>query len=100
MRQRASEADEHVCNHLGCLSVSVSASAFRMLYRTELLDVFVLVQGNIAVLVLGISHSTIGACVLVEFSRAKGVLYALGIFAHGVFSAGHSDIINMLGRAQ
>eukprot|EP00959_Pyramimonas_sp_CCMP1952_P078448 1639614-Pyramimonas_sp.AAC.1 len=61
MRERASKADEHVCNHLGCLRVSAGAGKFRMLYRTELLDVCVWVQSNAAALILGISHSTFGA---------------------------------------
>eukprot|EP00959_Pyramimonas_sp_CCMP1952_P211565 4427489-Pyramimonas_sp.AAC.1 len=61
MRQRTPEADEHVCNHLGSLSVGVGAIKFRILYMTELFDAFCLVQSNIAVLILGISHSTVGA---------------------------------------
>eukprot|EP00959_Pyramimonas_sp_CCMP1952_P114950 2403268-Pyramimonas_sp.AAC.1 len=77
MRQRSSKADEHVCNHLGCLSVGAGAGKFRMLCRTELLDVLVLVQNSIATLVLGISHSTIGARLLVEPTLTKGVFYAL-----------------------
>eukprot|EP00959_Pyramimonas_sp_CCMP1952_P457068 9474241-Pyramimonas_sp.AAC.2 len=60
MRQRAPEDDEHVCDHLGCLNIGVGAGKFRMLYRTELFDVFILVQGDIAVLILGVYHSTIG----------------------------------------
>eukprot|EP00959_Pyramimonas_sp_CCMP1952_P132303 2766204-Pyramimonas_sp.AAC.1 len=61
MRQRAPEADEHVCNHLGRLSFSVGAGKFRMLYRTKLLDVFIVVRGDIAVLILAAYHSTVGA---------------------------------------
>eukprot|EP00959_Pyramimonas_sp_CCMP1952_P257452 5378751-Pyramimonas_sp.AAC.1 len=71
-----------------------------MLYRTELLDVFVLVQSNIAILILAISHSTVGVCVLVEFTLNKGALYALDMLVNGVLSAGHIDIINMFGREQ
>eukprot|EP00959_Pyramimonas_sp_CCMP1952_P003427 71758-Pyramimonas_sp.AAC.1 len=81
MRQRASEADEHVCNQLGCLSASASA-------------------GNIAVLILGIYHITIGACVFVEFTLAQSVLDAIDVFVHGVPSAGHIDGIDMFGREQ
>eukprot|EP00959_Pyramimonas_sp_CCMP1952_P047791 997692-Pyramimonas_sp.AAC.1 len=56
---RAPEADEHVWHHLGCLSVSVGAGQFGMLYRIEPFDLFILIQSDIAILVLGASHSTI-----------------------------------------
>eukprot|EP00959_Pyramimonas_sp_CCMP1952_P057416 1198610-Pyramimonas_sp.AAC.1 len=52
MRHRASKAAEYVCNHLGCLSVSVGAGKFRMLSKTELFDVFVLVHSSPVVLIL------------------------------------------------
>eukprot|EP00959_Pyramimonas_sp_CCMP1952_P056390 1177599-Pyramimonas_sp.AAC.1 len=94
----ASEVDEHACYHLGRLTVSVGAGKFKMLYTTELLDVFVSVQSNIAVLILGISHITIGVCVLVEFTLTKGVFYALDTLVNHVLSAGHIDIISMFGR--
>eukprot|EP00959_Pyramimonas_sp_CCMP1952_P272867 5704183-Pyramimonas_sp.AAC.1 len=71
-----------------------------MLHRTELLAVFVLVQSNIAVLILGIYHSAIGARVFVEFTLTKGVFDALDALANGVLSAGHIDIINIFGRKQ
>eukprot|EP00959_Pyramimonas_sp_CCMP1952_P008723 182522-Pyramimonas_sp.AAC.1 len=71
-----------------------------MLYRTELLDVFDLVQRNIAVLVLGLSHGTLGVCVLVEFTLTTGVFYGFGALVNGVLSAGHIGIINMFGRRQ
>eukprot|EP00959_Pyramimonas_sp_CCMP1952_P042866 896960-Pyramimonas_sp.AAC.1 len=100
MRQRTPEAGEQVCNHLGCLSVSVGAGRFTMLYGTELLDVFAFVQNNIAVLILGIPRSALGACVLVELTRAKGVFYTLHTLVIGVLSAGHIDITNMFGRKQ
>eukprot|EP00959_Pyramimonas_sp_CCMP1952_P089313 1868334-Pyramimonas_sp.AAC.1 len=77
MRQCASGADEHVCNHLGCLGVGVGDCKYRMLYMTERFDVFVLVQRDTAVLILGIYHGTIGACVHVGFALPKGVLHAL-----------------------
>eukprot|EP00959_Pyramimonas_sp_CCMP1952_P051566 1077460-Pyramimonas_sp.AAC.2 len=82
------------------MRVSVGACRPRMLYRTELLDVFVLAQSNIAALILGISHSAIGVCVLVEFTLAKNVFYAHDMLVNGVPSAGHIDIINMFGREQ
>eukprot|EP00959_Pyramimonas_sp_CCMP1952_P285093 5960875-Pyramimonas_sp.AAC.1 len=100
MRQRAPEADEPVCDHLGCLSDSVGAGKFQMLYRTELLDVFTLVQSDITVLILGVNHSTVGARVLVEFTLAEGVFYACDIPVNGVISAGHIDIVNVFGREQ
>eukprot|EP00959_Pyramimonas_sp_CCMP1952_P367071 7688256-Pyramimonas_sp.AAC.1 len=71
-----------------------------MLYRTDLLGVFVLVQSNIAVLIHGIYRSKIGACVHVEFTLAKGAFSALDMFVNGVLNAGHIDIINMFGRKQ
>eukprot|EP00959_Pyramimonas_sp_CCMP1952_P318931 6672872-Pyramimonas_sp.AAC.1 len=98
--QRAPEADEHVCNHLGCLSVGVGAGKFRVLYRTELLDVLILVQTGITVLILGVYHSAVGACVRVEFTLTKGVFYASDTLVNGVPSAGHIDIIDMFGREQ
>eukprot|EP00959_Pyramimonas_sp_CCMP1952_P460958 9480748-Pyramimonas_sp.AAC.1 len=48
---------------------------------------------------IGISHSTIGACVL-EFTLAKGVFYALEMRVNSVLSADHIDIMNMFGRKQ
>eukprot|EP00959_Pyramimonas_sp_CCMP1952_P399233 8365459-Pyramimonas_sp.AAC.1 len=59
-----------------------------MLYQTELLDVFVSVQSIIAVLILSVSHSTIG------------VFNALDRLVNGVISIGHIGIINMFGRKQ
>eukprot|EP00959_Pyramimonas_sp_CCMP1952_P366313 7671916-Pyramimonas_sp.AAC.2 len=100
MRQRAPEADECVCSHLGCLSVSVGAGKCRMSYGTELFDVFILVQSGITVLILGVYHSTAGARVLVEFTLTKGIFYALDILVNGVLSASHIDIIHMFGREQ
>eukprot|EP00959_Pyramimonas_sp_CCMP1952_P228630 4780238-Pyramimonas_sp.AAC.1 len=61
MRQCASAADEHVCNHLGRLGASVGAGQLRMLRGTELSDVFALVQRNAAALVLGAPRGAIGA---------------------------------------
>eukprot|EP00959_Pyramimonas_sp_CCMP1952_P405507 8498951-Pyramimonas_sp.AAC.1 len=69
-----------------------------MLYRTELFDVFILAQNDIAVLVLGVYHSTVGARVLVEFTFTKHDFYALDTLVNGVLSAGHIEIIN--GRGQ
>eukprot|EP00959_Pyramimonas_sp_CCMP1952_P047666 995067-Pyramimonas_sp.AAC.1 len=71
-----------------------------MLYRTELLDVLVLAQSNIAVLILGIYHSTVGACVLVELTITTSVFYTLDMLANGVLSTGHINIIKMFGRKQ
>eukprot|EP00959_Pyramimonas_sp_CCMP1952_P260241 5441215-Pyramimonas_sp.AAC.1 len=71
-----------------------------MLYGTELLDLFVSVQSNIAALILGISHSTTGAFVLVEFTLTKNVFYALDILVNGVLSTSHVDIVNTFGRKQ
>eukprot|EP00959_Pyramimonas_sp_CCMP1952_P182791 3822650-Pyramimonas_sp.AAC.1 len=71
-----------------------------MLYRTELFDVFILVQSGIAVLIFGVSHSAVGACVLVEITLSKSIFYALDTLVNGVLSPGHIDIINMLGREQ
>eukprot|EP00959_Pyramimonas_sp_CCMP1952_P168709 3524699-Pyramimonas_sp.AAC.1 len=71
-----------------------------MLYGTEMLDVFIWVQSDIAVLILGISHSAIGARVLVEFTLTKSVFYAFYILVKGVLSSGHIDIIHMFGRKQ
>eukprot|EP00959_Pyramimonas_sp_CCMP1952_P405056 8489322-Pyramimonas_sp.AAC.1 len=71
-----------------------------MLYRTELLDVSILVRSNIAVLILGISHNTSGVCVLVELALARGVLYAFDTLVNGVLSAGHIDSLAMFGRKQ
>eukprot|EP00959_Pyramimonas_sp_CCMP1952_P215817 4514100-Pyramimonas_sp.AAC.1 len=57
-------------------------------------------RSDIAVLICGVYHSTVGARVLVEFTLSKGIFYALDILVNGVLSAGHIDIINMLGRGQ
>eukprot|EP00959_Pyramimonas_sp_CCMP1952_P232985 4869222-Pyramimonas_sp.AAC.1 len=100
MSQRAPEADERVRNHLGCLSVSVGVGEFRILYRTELLHVCMLIQSGIAVLILGVSHRTVCACVLVDFTLTKSVFYACVILVEGVLRAGHIDIINTFGREQ
>eukprot|EP00959_Pyramimonas_sp_CCMP1952_P433956 9087519-Pyramimonas_sp.AAC.1 len=71
-----------------------------MLYRTELLDLLVLVQRKTAALILGISHHAIGVRVLVEFTLTKGVLHALGALVSGVLCAGHIGVVNMFGREQ
>eukprot|EP00959_Pyramimonas_sp_CCMP1952_P359368 7524887-Pyramimonas_sp.AAC.1 len=71
-----------------------------MLYRTELIDVFVLARSNIAALIPGICHGAIGACVLAEFTLTKGALYAHDTLVNGAPSAGHIDIINKFGRKQ
>eukprot|EP00959_Pyramimonas_sp_CCMP1952_P433359 9075034-Pyramimonas_sp.AAC.1 len=98
--QRTSETDEHICHHLGCLSVSVGTGQFRMLYRTELFNMFILIRSGIAVLILGASHSTVPACVLFEFTLTKGILNAFGSLVNSVLCTGHSNVINMLGREQ
>eukprot|EP00959_Pyramimonas_sp_CCMP1952_P429311 8991444-Pyramimonas_sp.AAC.1 len=79
---------------------SVPARKFRMLSRTELLDVFVQVQSNTVVLILGIPHSTIGACGLVEFTCTKGVFYAFDVLDNGILCTGRIDVIIMFGREQ
>eukprot|EP00959_Pyramimonas_sp_CCMP1952_P191489 4003818-Pyramimonas_sp.AAC.1 len=71
-----------------------------MLYRTELLDVFVLVQSNITVLIHALHHSTIGAFVLDELTLAKGVFYALDTLAKGVISSDQINFIAMFGLKQ
>eukprot|EP00959_Pyramimonas_sp_CCMP1952_P051448 1074942-Pyramimonas_sp.AAC.1 len=71
-----------------------------MLYRTELFDIFILIQSDIAVLVRGASHSTVGICVLVEFTLTKGAFNAFDRRVNGVLSTGHIDVISMLGREQ
>eukprot|EP00959_Pyramimonas_sp_CCMP1952_P148222 3101454-Pyramimonas_sp.AAC.1 len=71
-----------------------------MLYWTELFDIFIWIQSGIAVLVLGVSHSTIGTCVLVEFTLTERIFKAFDIFVNGVLSAGHINVINMVGREQ
>eukprot|EP00959_Pyramimonas_sp_CCMP1952_P185167 3871894-Pyramimonas_sp.AAC.1 len=53
--------------------------------------IFVLVQRDIAVLILGRSDSTIGARALVDFTLTKGVLQALDALVIGVLCAGHID---------
>eukprot|EP00959_Pyramimonas_sp_CCMP1952_P451466 9452411-Pyramimonas_sp.AAC.1 len=69
-----------------------------MLYRTELFDIFILVQSAIAAPVLGASHSTIGTCALVECTLTESIFHAFVIFVHGVPSTGHTNVINMPGR--
>eukprot|EP00959_Pyramimonas_sp_CCMP1952_P088498 1851580-Pyramimonas_sp.AAC.1 len=71
-----------------------------MLYRAGLFDIFILIQSDIAVLVLCASHGALRACVLVELTLTKGIFNAFGIFVNGVLSAGDIDAINMLGREQ
>eukprot|EP00959_Pyramimonas_sp_CCMP1952_P318631 6667266-Pyramimonas_sp.AAC.1 len=71
-----------------------------MLYRTELFDVFILVQSDIAVLIVGASHSIIGACVLVDCTLTKRIFSAFDRLVNGNLSAGHIDVINMFGREQ
>eukprot|EP00959_Pyramimonas_sp_CCMP1952_P260481 5446694-Pyramimonas_sp.AAC.1 len=55
---------------------------------------------NNAVLILGISHSTSGICVLVALTVTIDIFYALDILANGVLSTGRMEIINMFGRKQ
>eukprot|EP00959_Pyramimonas_sp_CCMP1952_P026274 551610-Pyramimonas_sp.AAC.1 len=71
-----------------------------MLYRTELFDIFILIQSDIAVLVLGASHSTVGICMRVEFTLARSIFNAFDTFVNGVLNTDHIDVINMLGREQ
>eukprot|EP00959_Pyramimonas_sp_CCMP1952_P034652 726364-Pyramimonas_sp.AAC.1 len=52
------------------------------------------------VLVFGVSHSTVGICVLVEFTLTESIFNAFDIFVTGVLSTGHVNVINMLGREQ
>eukprot|EP00959_Pyramimonas_sp_CCMP1952_P250784 5242118-Pyramimonas_sp.AAC.1 len=59
-----------------------------------------LIQSDIAVLVLGVSYSTVGICVLVEFTLTEGICNAFDIHVSAVLSAGHIDVINVLGREQ
>eukprot|EP00959_Pyramimonas_sp_CCMP1952_P115915 2423266-Pyramimonas_sp.AAC.1 len=53
---------------------------------------------NIAVHILGVSHSAICICVFVDFTLARSALDALGAPVDGVLSAGHIDNIKMFGR--
>eukprot|EP00959_Pyramimonas_sp_CCMP1952_P421160 8822540-Pyramimonas_sp.AAC.1 len=71
-----------------------------MLCRTELLVVFILAESGIAVLVLGASYSTVGACAVVGLTLTKGTFYALDTLVNGVLSACYMDIIHMFGRGQ
>eukprot|EP00959_Pyramimonas_sp_CCMP1952_P180696 3778185-Pyramimonas_sp.AAC.1 len=71
-----------------------------MLYRTELFDIFILILSDIAVLDLGVYHSTVGMCMLVECTLTRGIFKAFDILANGVLSAGHVGAINMLGSEQ
>eukprot|EP00959_Pyramimonas_sp_CCMP1952_P267306 5588916-Pyramimonas_sp.AAC.1 len=71
-----------------------------MLYRTELFDIFIFVQSDIAVLILSVSHSTVRICVPVEFTLTKGILNTCDILVTNVLSTGHVDAINMFGREQ
>eukprot|EP00959_Pyramimonas_sp_CCMP1952_P392348 8221644-Pyramimonas_sp.AAC.1 len=48
-----------------------------MLRRTEL------------ALIFGVSHSTVGVCVLVEITLAKGIVNAFDSLVNGVLSTGH-----------
>eukprot|EP00959_Pyramimonas_sp_CCMP1952_P385920 8088048-Pyramimonas_sp.AAC.1 len=56
----ASEADEHVSDHLRCPGPSACAREFEMLDRTELLYMCVLIKCRIAVAVLRVPGSTVG----------------------------------------
>eukprot|EP00959_Pyramimonas_sp_CCMP1952_P066837 1395427-Pyramimonas_sp.AAC.1 len=60
-----------------------------MLYGTELFDLFILVQSDIAVLILGVSHSTVGACVLVELTLTQGLFNAFDRLVNSVLRTGH-----------
>eukprot|EP00959_Pyramimonas_sp_CCMP1952_P181529 3795303-Pyramimonas_sp.AAC.1 len=63
-------------------------------------DIFILIQSDIAVLVLGASHSTVGICVLAESTLTENIFNAFDTFVNGVLSTGHINVINMLGREQ
>eukprot|EP00959_Pyramimonas_sp_CCMP1952_P107974 2257668-Pyramimonas_sp.AAC.1 len=80
------------------MGVSVGACKLRMLYTTELFDVFVLAPRNTAILVLGISHSAVAVRVLVAFTLTKSVFYAHDALVNGALCAGHIDVINVRGR--
>eukprot|EP00959_Pyramimonas_sp_CCMP1952_P201487 4213299-Pyramimonas_sp.AAC.1 len=67
---------------------------------TELFDVFILIQGSIAVLVLSVSHSTVRIRVLVESTLTERIFNAIDLSVNGVLSTGHINVINMLGREQ
>eukprot|EP00959_Pyramimonas_sp_CCMP1952_P196782 4114614-Pyramimonas_sp.AAC.1 len=71
-----------------------------MMYSTELFDTFILVQSDIVVLILDVSRSTVGLCVLVEFTLTTRVFNAFDILVNRVRSADHINVINMLGREQ
>eukprot|EP00959_Pyramimonas_sp_CCMP1952_P136493 2856434-Pyramimonas_sp.AAC.1 len=71
-----------------------------MLYETGLFNIFILIQGNITVLVLSVSHVTVSMCVLVEFTLAKSIFNAFNAFVNGAPSAGHINVINILGSEQ
>eukprot|EP00959_Pyramimonas_sp_CCMP1952_P095069 1988361-Pyramimonas_sp.AAC.1 len=68
-----------------------------MLSKTELLDVFVLIKCNVTVPILCVAHSAIGRRVFVEFTFAKSILGTLDAPVDGALSAGHIDVINVLG---
>eukprot|EP00959_Pyramimonas_sp_CCMP1952_P024083 505234-Pyramimonas_sp.AAC.1 len=71
-----------------------------MLYMTELFNVFTLIQSDVAVLVIGVPHSTVRICVLVELTLTIGILNAFNIIVNSVLSTCHVNDINMLGREQ
>eukprot|EP00959_Pyramimonas_sp_CCMP1952_P266253 5566494-Pyramimonas_sp.AAC.1 len=68
-----------------------------MSYRTELLDVFVLIQCSITAPILAATLSTIGKCMFVGFTFTKTVLNALDALVDGVLSTGQIDSITMFG---
>eukprot|EP00959_Pyramimonas_sp_CCMP1952_P417298 8743066-Pyramimonas_sp.AAC.1 len=70
-----------------------------MSHETELFDAFILVQCDI-VLILGIPHSAISICMLVESTSTNNTLYALDAIVNGVLGAGHIDLINASGCEQ
>eukprot|EP00959_Pyramimonas_sp_CCMP1952_P088334 1848016-Pyramimonas_sp.AAC.1 len=52
---------------------------------------------NVAIPILCLHHSAVGICMFVELTFTKHILHALGAPVDGVLSAGHMNIINVLG---
>eukprot|EP00959_Pyramimonas_sp_CCMP1952_P235024 4911173-Pyramimonas_sp.AAC.1 len=71
-----------------------------MLYRTELFNVFISIQSDMAVLILGVPRSTVRKFVLVDITLTKSILNACDTLANRVLSAGHVNVIDMFGREQ
>ena len=71
-----------------------------LLYRTELLDVLVVAQGDAAVIVLDVAHCTVGVAVLIQLAFPKCVFDTFDVLVDSAFLACHVDVVNVFSREE